>query len=870
MATYAIETLKNNSDLRDYVRQHWGEPKRSTRNYDQYFARWRDDGDSPSFTVYTHGFKDYGGEGLSGSILDFVMYERQCTFKEACEHIHEWLGGSIYNSFVRGRALKRQSKPVAELPSVQWQNIIQQQVEQAHEHLLRQPAILDYLIKARGLSLATIRHAKLGWNPKRHQVRIDGERISITPGILIPWYHGKMLAAVRIRLPVGSFSQFMGESFAHEYSYFDGFSKYISVRGSKLSTGFYYANPIGDAQTTLITEGEFDALLTAQHLATKQLPWQVVTRGSASNYGNLPTNIQNNLQTCQRVYSLLDQDEAGQNATRLLDQQFKNHRSLALPMGQDVTDYLVNDGGDIALLLTQTLARRNQEGQPLVIKPHITPDPCFDQRGLPDSFIAGFTLALGGRSAIGLIAHHLMRAAACGDIVTTTDASDKGCTQKDLLAHLPIARSTFVKALPILQEIGIVHLLEANELVSSTSLQSDDKTSDRSHQGGRPPKYYQISLDRIDIATYLVEAIQARLIEDTFRDIPVVPSELLAIQADLDMTTFSAWADLHRDLLASDSIDERWQQVENEIKGDRHWQGWRALLYEPQYDQFAFWSEEQLEDHTPHRLSEWREQLMMQRVQQNPTRFNRDWRRILGALSPQTVHNVRHRLGLISDSNYATSDPIVLKQEVCASHERTIVAITHALRNSGTRLRGRVIRAECQVESFSKPVHYGFLGTESTRLIRLMAQHRLELQSITFVVQTASTYRLPTEEDLQAQLDQAEEPAIDDTTADDVDGMMSPDEAETVNHSKVRLHKDSTIIRNSLPLEEVDRQWLQQNLRLQYYLVVGWMPPDDWHTRQIIHAMIAHYQVMVPAIRAQQRAKAHAYYRQVFGQEHLM
>ncbi|MEO0599591.1 MAG: hypothetical protein AAF126_26000, partial [Chloroflexota bacterium] len=230
MTFFTPTELKDCSNLRDYVRHCWGDPVRSTVAYDQYFARWRDDGSSPSFTVYDSGFKDYGGEGLSGSILDFVMYDQQCSFKDACEFIRQWLGGRGNSIVPTSKKRSRQrNKESATLPSPAWQKAVSNFVTEAHQQLVANADVMRYLTEARGLTLDTIAQAQLGWSSRWHKLRIEGNLISIAPGIIIPWYSNHTLAAVRVRLPVGSFSQFIGDAFSKEYAYLDGYSKYLSV-----------------------------------------------------------------------------------------------------------------------------------------------------------------------------------------------------------------------------------------------------------------------------------------------------------------------------------------------------------------------------------------------------------------------------------------------------------------------------------------------------------------------------------------------------------------------------------------------------------------------------------------------------------------
>ncbi|MEO1643678.1 MAG: toprim domain-containing protein [Chloroflexota bacterium] len=862
MTFFTPTELKDHSNLRDYVRHCWGDPVRSTVAYDQYFARWRDDGSSPSFTVYNSGFKDYGGEGLSGSILDFVMYDQQCSFKDACESIRQWLGGGSSNIVLTSKKRSRQrNKESATLPSLAWQKAVSNFVTEAHQQLVANADVMRYLTKARGLTPDTIAQAQLGWSSRWHKLRIEGNLISIAPGIIIPWYSNQTLAAVRVRLPVGSFSQFIGDAFSKEYAYLDGYSKYLSVTGSTLSACMYSATDLTNPHTIFIVEGEFDALLAAQHLREQSIAWQVVTRGSASNYHNLPPRIVTALQGCHSVYSLLDQDHAGQQATASLDKQLPNHLALTLPTGGDITDYLIDESGDILSLILPTWVRTTREGRIYQSQSVMLPAHQFDQRGLPDHFIAALAIATGGRSSLALVAHHLIAATGKHLLPSTVDSKAMGCSQKDMLAHMPIARSTLSKALPSLEKLGIVRVLESKVIIDTTSPQCDDKTTCNihPHQGGRPAVRYHISLDRTDLAAQLVEALQMRLLEYTFSDLPVVPIDLLAIEADLDAPVFASWCALHDDLLASEEVMQRWQSVEEEMLGKGSWVGWRQALYEPKEDHFTFWSwHDGGTDNMPTTVSAWRTAIMGQLVIEQPTRFNAEWCRLLGTLSPQTVHNTRARLGLISEPNYASTGMIQLNAEILCDHNATKDALYQKLYNSARGLGGRVIRAECHVSYHHKPIHYHFLGVRSEQIIQSMALERHSFIAVVFVVQTASTYRLPTAEELEIA---SCEDRIEDTTEGDDDTLLST----TIPVDEVQSHTEMPDIDILLvdphpaPINAVETSWLRANLQLQYLLVVQEMPPENWSLKHIILNMLAHYETMDAITREARRHAIVAY-----------
>src|SRR5262249_44730669 len=119
--------------------------------------------------------------------------------------------------------------------------------------------------------------------------------------------------------------------------------KYLYVRGSKTGT-LYRGDFLQAGSDVLLVEGEFDALLAQQILGEIV---QVMTLGSAAN--RLPTRWSAKLKQARYVYSCLDHDEAGERATTMLVKYLGDqHQALALPQGKDVTEFVINFGGDLA------------------------------------------------------------------------------------------------------------------------------------------------------------------------------------------------------------------------------------------------------------------------------------------------------------------------------------------------------------------------------------------------------------------------------------------------------------------------------------------------------------------------------------------
>lgn len=372
------QTIKERTNLRDLIAMLLpGSLKRSATRYDQYFSPFRDDGRNASFTVYDDGYFDQV-EGVGGTCIDFVMRLYGYSLLEAIDFLESYHGGNISAQPI---ITQRNSHPTPEAPpSDEWQQAMRLFINEAHERLLQTPPALAYLYDVRGLTDETIRKFKLGYNPgwENTTYRDADGIVRAAPGIVIPWEADSTLFAVRIRAHKGNLAQAMG---VREDTLFD--SKYISVRGSRQSAGLFNADALQTAQAVLLVEGEFDAMLAQQHSDLA-----VVTRGSAGAHRNFPQRWVNAIEQVGPVYSLLDNDDAGQKATSALSERLEVPLlPLQLPSGKDVSDYLLVDGGSMAAIEQQMAA-----AQPIIegeltaaISVQTNQSPWWDG-GVPDAW----------------------------------------------------------------------------------------------------------------------------------------------------------------------------------------------------------------------------------------------------------------------------------------------------------------------------------------------------------------------------------------------------------------------------------------------------------------------------------------------------
>jgi len=349
-------------DLRELVARAWGEGKRSG-NCVIYRSRWRPDDDHASFAVYADGYKDFGGTGESGRPINWLRREYGWTFREALEYLHSGntnasrvgtsLVGTRHTSSFNNAPTSR--KPLSAQPSIIWQAHAHIKLEEAEKYLWSDAPdakrALWYLCTIRGLSEETIRRHHFGYNPRRHStVYTDEQRkeFVIPAGITIPRIANEMLWAIRVRSRVGNLAEALAippDRFTYGSRKDQPLDKYLSMTGSKPSAVPFNADALKRwSHDVLIVEGEFDAALAQQILGDEAV---VITMGSATSV--IPQEWIDKLKRARHVYSCMDADRAGQAAAQRLTKALGNkHKPLKLPQGKDITEYVIDHGGDLA------------------------------------------------------------------------------------------------------------------------------------------------------------------------------------------------------------------------------------------------------------------------------------------------------------------------------------------------------------------------------------------------------------------------------------------------------------------------------------------------------------------------------------------
>lgn len=309
---------------------------------------WREDR-KPSLNVYADGWLDRA-TGERGDVFSLVQQIRGVNFSAAVEFVANWLG--VDNASSRPhlvplpRLASRPSVAAHEPPSKAWQLGAQKAVSEAEGYLwLNRPdaeAVRAYLRHERGLSDDTIRAYHLGYNPTWRKVTVGSQAHYLPPGIVIPWQLDGNLWSIKVRCRVGTLAQALNIA---EDTDRDGevLAKYRQLAGGNQAGALFNVDAIQPDKPVVFTEGELDAILGQQEAGDLAA---FVTAGSASS--GLAARWRERVQAALVVLLALDNDEAGHKATeRLAKVLFKQQRTAPLPAGKDLTDFVVQHGGNV-------------------------------------------------------------------------------------------------------------------------------------------------------------------------------------------------------------------------------------------------------------------------------------------------------------------------------------------------------------------------------------------------------------------------------------------------------------------------------------------------------------------------------------------
>ncbi len=273
-----------------------------------------------------------------GDVISFYMAWKEVDFKTAAAELSERIGSHLTPT--KSVPLP---EPVFPVQPAKWNERAAEFVEFAERNLTGKAR--EYLSQERGLSDETIRAFHLGYNPKNiydapARWGLDGKKIWLPRGIVIPGFHNGKVQHVKIRRPMRND---VLEKYIGPWQERDGAQdvKFGGPRGGR--SVLFHLEFRDHLPVLLLTEGEWDTMLVWEHCADL---CDVGTIGGAQNKFDLL-----DLAFLTRYLAVLvvhDDDQAGKKGRSYISKLHAiSERIVPIePPAHDLTDYW-KSGGDL-------------------------------------------------------------------------------------------------------------------------------------------------------------------------------------------------------------------------------------------------------------------------------------------------------------------------------------------------------------------------------------------------------------------------------------------------------------------------------------------------------------------------------------------
>ena len=281
-----------------------------------------------------HCFTNCPEGANGGDAVTFYMRWKQVDFKTAVTELAQRGAGIVPDNWNGQRPEPRPAKPVArvlidqpdEPPSKMWSFRASVFIDYAESELWKGTAqgAQDYLMFDRGLEENTIRHFRLGYNPRDlfddpAKWGQDAQRVWCPRGIVIPH---TLFINVRRPLPGDALAARIGAVKDLKET------KFAGVRGGRRGMfGTITGKPV-----VVLAEGEFDAMLA--HQAASEF-CDVATLGGARH--RLDSHDAALLAGASIIVAVLDDDEAGRRGAAYLASVTPRVVTV-IPPDHDLTD----------------------------------------------------------------------------------------------------------------------------------------------------------------------------------------------------------------------------------------------------------------------------------------------------------------------------------------------------------------------------------------------------------------------------------------------------------------------------------------------------------------------------------------------------
>ncbi len=345
-----LQNALSQIDLVALIEADLGQPRHKSDRWVMWLCPFHPDKKTPSLAVnLKKGYWHCYGCNRSGNALTWLCAYRKMETKEALNALGLLNQNQAAQGYQRVRKFTATApkKPISNdvlppEPTETWQKRGLAFLEYSQKQLWQTPGAILYLREKRLLEDYTIRRFRLGYNPadlwdspeRWGFSKTDTKRVWLPKGYVIPCFVEQALWYIKIRR-------------------IDGEPKYLHVRGS--TPAMFGTDSLGGAPLILLTEGEFDCMLTWQLLRDIA---GVATLGSANKKLDL-SRWTRYLLPAEEIVAVLDNDSAGKQGAQTLaglSAQIHPVRIPSLsPSANDITDY-VRDGGDLWEWLKHHLA----------------------------------------------------------------------------------------------------------------------------------------------------------------------------------------------------------------------------------------------------------------------------------------------------------------------------------------------------------------------------------------------------------------------------------------------------------------------------------------------------------------------------------
>lgn len=314
------DEIKERIPLQDLAENLLGTGKQGN-GYISYKCPFHQETNGRSLVVYPHHWECYGACKTKGD--QFALVEKH--FNVTHEAAKQWLIDTYIKGFTQSFEKKQSpiehKQPISEPPSTDWQHkataIKNRAVDNLHSSGGKKA--LDYLLNQRGLSIATILHAELGYIPGHFTQWQKIEGLNVPCGITIPWVANDAIWGIKVRRAAGD-------------------RRYDQIADGNIKGCLYRADEIEPGLPLVFSEGEFDSLIvwqTSMHLVSS------TCLGSSSN-----TSINHRwypqLAAAPILLSAMDDDEAGQKANQQLMKLSNSFHPITYPGGMDANEYFMS------------------------------------------------------------------------------------------------------------------------------------------------------------------------------------------------------------------------------------------------------------------------------------------------------------------------------------------------------------------------------------------------------------------------------------------------------------------------------------------------------------------------------------------------